>query len=249
MEAVLGWFANPIFGDGDYPVSLKIKHGALLPTFSPEEKLWVKTTADFFALSFGPNNLRLGRDMVQYGQTVTPDLRRVLGWIKHEYGDPRVLVAEGGWFSEASVGKEDTVAIYLMKRFINQVLQGKRRIWKSNQMKCRQCNEVSRKKKPFHLFLLCFLSQLSGLMVCRYLATLPGHWWMDLSGIMASLLGEAFSTLTSATQTEPGPPRPPLSTTGMLLLTMVSLEMKPPERWKTVSPVNFTGVLLTPLYR
>nr|XP_046261423.1 beta-klotho [Scatophagus argus] len=123
IEAVLGWFANPIFGDGDYPVSLKIKHGSLLPTFSPEEKLWVKKTADFFALSFGPNNLRLGRSLVQYGQTVSPDLRRILSWIKMEYGDPRVLVAEGGWFSEASVGKEDTVAIYLMKRFINQVLQ------------------------------------------------------------------------------------------------------------------------------
>ncbi|XP_035524645.1 beta-klotho [Morone saxatilis] len=126
IEAVLGWFANPIFGHGDYPVSLKIKHGALLPTFSPEEKLWVQTTADFFALSFGPNNLRLGRGLVHYGQTVTPDLRRILGWIKLEYGDPRVLVAEGGWFSEASEGKEDTVAIYLMKRFINQVLQAVR---------------------------------------------------------------------------------------------------------------------------
>lgn len=143
IEAVLGWFANPIFGDGDYPVSLKFKSGALLPTFSPEEKLWVKNTADFFALSFGPNNLRLGRGIVRYGQTVTPDLRRILGWIKHEYGDPRVLVAEGGWFSEASVGKEDTVAIYLMKRFINQVLQGMRRIRKSNQIKCRQCNECN----------------------------------------------------------------------------------------------------------
>ncbi|XP_068450472.1 beta-klotho [Clinocottus analis] len=123
IEAALGWFANPIFGDGDYPVSLKMKHGALLPTFSPEEKLWVQTTADFFALSFGPNNLRLGRGLVQYGQTVTPNLRRVLGWIKLEYGDPKVLVTEGSWFSEASVGKEDTLAIYLMKRFINQVLQ------------------------------------------------------------------------------------------------------------------------------
>ncbi|XP_042349686.1 beta-klotho [Plectropomus leopardus] len=123
VEAVLGWFASPIFGDGDYPVSLKIKHGALMPTFSHKEKLWVQKTADFFALSFGPNNLRLGRGLVQYGQTVTPDLRRLLGWIKLEYGDPKVLVTEGGWFSEASVGKEDTVAIYLMKRFINQVLQ------------------------------------------------------------------------------------------------------------------------------
>ncbi|XP_076595294.1 beta-klotho [Chaetodon auriga] len=123
IEAVLGWFANPIFGDGDYPVSLKTMHGALLPTFSPEEKLWVQTTADFFALSFGPNNFRLGKGLVQNGQTVSPDLRRLLGWIKLEYGDPLVLVAEGSWFSEANVEKEDTVAIYLMKKFINQVLQ------------------------------------------------------------------------------------------------------------------------------
>ncbi|KAM9741357.1 beta-klotho [Menidia menidia] len=123
MEAVLGWFASPIFGEGDYPVSLKMKHGDLLPTFTPEEKLWVRKTADFFALSFGPNNLRLSRNLVHYGQTVTPDLRRLLNWIKLEYGNPNVLVAEGGWFSEASVGREDTVVIYLMKSFINQVLQ------------------------------------------------------------------------------------------------------------------------------
>ncbi|XP_057707235.1 beta-klotho [Corythoichthys intestinalis] len=123
MEAVLGWFANPILGDGDYPASLKIKHGDLLPEFSTEEKLWVKNTSDFFALSFGLNNFRLGRNLPHFGQAVSPDLRRVLGWIKLEYGDLPVLVAEGGWFSEASVGREDTVAIYLMKRFINQVLQ------------------------------------------------------------------------------------------------------------------------------
>ncbi|XP_058506651.1 beta-klotho [Solea solea] len=123
IEAVLGWFANPIFGDGDYPVSLRTKHGALLPTFTPEEKLWVQKTADFFALSFGPNNFRLGRNLIQFGQSVTPDLRRILSWIKLEYGDPRVLVAEAGWFSEASIGTEDTVAIYLMKSFINQVLR------------------------------------------------------------------------------------------------------------------------------
>lgn len=126
MEAVVGWFANPIFGDGDYPASLSRQHGSLMPTFSPEEKLQVKNTADFFALSFGPNNLRLGQGLDRE-QTVTPDLRRVLGWIKHQYGDPSVLVAEGGWFSDASMGQEDTVSIYQMKLFINQVLQGKNR--------------------------------------------------------------------------------------------------------------------------
>uniref|UniRef100_A0A8C6U3A0 Klotho beta n=1 Tax=Neogobius melanostomus TaxID=47308 RepID=A0A8C6U3A0_9GOBI len=123
METVLGWFANPIFGDGEYPLSLKLKHGALLPSFTHEEKLWMRNTADFFALSFGPNNLRLGRTLAQYGQTVSPDLRRVLSWIKLEYGDPHVLVAEAGWFSDTSETTEDTVALYLMKRFINQVLQ------------------------------------------------------------------------------------------------------------------------------
>lgn len=125
MEAVLGWFASPIFGEGDYPVSLKSKHASLMPTFTPEEKLWVQKTADFFALSFGPNNFRLGGNLVHNGQTVTPDLRRLLSWIKLEYGNLSVLVAEGGWYSDASVGREDTVAIYTMKLFINQVLQGK----------------------------------------------------------------------------------------------------------------------------
>ncbi|XP_043984063.1 beta-klotho [Gambusia affinis] len=123
MEAILGWFADPIFGAGDYPVSLKIKYADLMPMFTPEEKLWVQKTADFFALSFGPNNFRLGQNLLHNGQSITPDLRRLLGWIKLEYGNLRVLVAEGGWFSDASVGREDTVAIYLMKSFINQVLQ------------------------------------------------------------------------------------------------------------------------------
>uniref|UniRef100_A0A3B5L824 Klotho beta n=1 Tax=Xiphophorus couchianus TaxID=32473 RepID=A0A3B5L824_9TELE len=123
MEAILGWFADPIFGAGDYPVSLKIKYADLMPRFTPEEKLWVQKTADFFALSFGPNNFRLGQNLLHNGQSITPDLRRLLGWIKLEYGNLRVLVAEGGWFSDASVGREDTVAIYLMKSFINQVLQ------------------------------------------------------------------------------------------------------------------------------
>ncbi|XP_010895756.2 beta-klotho [Esox lucius] len=123
IEAVLGWFANPIFGEGDYPASMKSTHKGLMPEFTPEEKLWVRGTADFFSLSFGPNNLRLGHILARYGQLVFPDLRRLLGWVRLEYGDLPVLVAEVGWFSDAAVETEDTIAVYLMKRFINQVLQ------------------------------------------------------------------------------------------------------------------------------
>lgn len=67
-------------------------------------------------------------------------------------------------------------------------------------------------------------------MEWRYLATLPGHCWMDLSGIKAILSGEACSTLTSVSQAEAGFPKPLLSTTDMLSLTMVFPEMKPLER-------------------
>ncbi|XP_061107942.1 beta-klotho [Conger conger] len=123
MEAVLGWFAEPIHGGGDYPASLKQQNPGLLPAFTEAEKLQVRGTADFFALSFGPNNIRLGRTLARYGQQVSLDLRQVLNWIKLEYGNPRVLITENGWFSDANVETEDTVAIYLMKKFINQVLQ------------------------------------------------------------------------------------------------------------------------------
>lgn len=124
VEVVIGWFAEPIHGDGDYPWSLRSSHPGLVPNFTSEEKLWVRNTADFFSLAFGPDSVRAGRILARFGQTGTLNLRKILGWIQKEYEDPPVLVAESSWFSDASVGVEDTVAIYLMKRFINQVLQG-----------------------------------------------------------------------------------------------------------------------------
>ncbi|XP_016421102.1 beta-klotho-like [Sinocyclocheilus rhinocerous] len=123
MEAVIGWFAEPIYGSGDYPESLKASHRGVIPEFSAQERLWMKGTADFFSLAFGRETQRVGQGLARFGQTVKLDLRSVLVWVQQTYGDPQVLVAESGWFSDASVGVEDTVAIYLMKRFIMQVMQ------------------------------------------------------------------------------------------------------------------------------
>ncbi|XP_055034345.2 beta-klotho [Misgurnus anguillicaudatus] len=123
MEAVIGWFAEPIHGSGDYPASLKASNRGVIPEFSLEERIWVKGTADFFSLAFGPETMRVVKGLAWFGQKVTPDLRSVLVWIQQEYDDPRVLVAESGWFSNASVGVDDTVAIYVLKTFIMQVLQ------------------------------------------------------------------------------------------------------------------------------
>ncbi|KAK1798631.1 hypothetical protein P4O66_006924 [Electrophorus voltai] len=123
MEAVIGWFAEPIHGGRDYPQSLRDSHQGLVPEFTPKEKLLGHRTADFFSLAFGPDTVQAMRGLAHPGLPVVLNMRKVLYWIKQEYGDPEVLVAESGWFSNASVGVDDTVNIYVMKRFINQVLQ------------------------------------------------------------------------------------------------------------------------------
>ena len=185
MELVLGWFADPIFRDGDYPASVKSQHGALLPMFTPEEKAWVQKTADFFALSFGPNNLRLSRSLIQYGKSISPNLRSILHWIKLEYGDPRILVAEGGWFSDVAVETEDTVAIYLMKRFINQVLQGES---KTGEVKMeKRLENRKRLRSTGKSYMAHSTFQPSRLTACRCLATPPGHWWTGLNGATATV--------------------------------------------------------------
>ncbi|KAH0616250.1 hypothetical protein JD844_027224 [Phrynosoma platyrhinos] len=123
MQKVLGWFARPIHGDGDYPEELKNELASVLPNFTNTEKNQIKGTADFFAFSFGPNNFRPPNKLPRMGQTFSLNLREVLNWIKLEYNNPRILIAENGWFSDGHVRTEDTTIIYLMKNFINEVLQ------------------------------------------------------------------------------------------------------------------------------
>ncbi|MGH0186040.1 UNVERIFIED_CONTAM: hypothetical protein FKN15_020076 [Acipenser sinensis] len=122
MEAVLGWFAAPIYGNGDYPAVLKNKSHGLIPFFTEDEKKHISGTADFFAFSFGPNNFRSA--LAKSGQQASLNMRQALNWIKLEYNKPRILIVETGWFTDHKVTTEDTTAIYLMKKFINQVLQG-----------------------------------------------------------------------------------------------------------------------------
>ncbi|XP_023558577.1 beta-klotho isoform X2 [Octodon degus] len=123
VAAVLGWFAGPVHGRGDYPAGLREELRAALPRFSAAEHQQVRGTADFFALSFGPNNFKPPSTVPKMGQNVSLSLRQVLNWIKLEYGNPRILIAENGWFTDSHVATEDTTAIYMMKNFLNQVLQ------------------------------------------------------------------------------------------------------------------------------
>ena len=62
LQFMLGWFAHPIFVDGDYPATLKTQidqkrkdcsHSApaVLPVFTAEESQRIRGTADFFGLN------------------------------------------------------------------------------------------------------------------------------------------------------------------------------------------------------
>ncbi|KAL8287575.1 hypothetical protein RQP46_003433 [Phenoliferia psychrophenolica] len=46
----IGIFAQPVYGDGDYPDSVKETLGSMLPALSEEDKSYIKGSADFFAL-------------------------------------------------------------------------------------------------------------------------------------------------------------------------------------------------------
>ncbi|XP_043918017.1 cytosolic beta-glucosidase-like [Protopterus annectens] len=62
LEFMLGWFANPVFLDGDYPAVMKSRiqnlsksqglSSSRLPEFTEDEKRMIKGTADFFALNY-----------------------------------------------------------------------------------------------------------------------------------------------------------------------------------------------------
>ncbi|XP_046546595.1 lactase-phlorizin hydrolase-like [Haliotis rubra] len=61
MHMFLGWFANPVYGNGDYPDVMKRRIAAVsaaqgltqsrLPAFTEEQKAFIKGTYDFFGLN------------------------------------------------------------------------------------------------------------------------------------------------------------------------------------------------------
>lgn len=98
LDHVLGWFARPLFTDGDYPPCMKSRLGSRLPSFTPEESEQVKGTADFFALSHGAAlSFHLINDSLKFGQQEDLDLRMLLYWVNAEYDNPPIFVVQSGW--------------------------------------------------------------------------------------------------------------------------------------------------------
>ncbi|XP_072253761.1 lactase/phlorizin hydrolase-like [Leuresthes tenuis] len=153
LQFQLGWFAHPIFKNGDYPDAMKWQvrqkcelqgqSDSRLPSFTEEEKNFIKGTADVFCLNhhttkivshitgpLSPESYQhdwdfLEEELIELPTTtlakqraVSWGMRRLLNWIKEEYGDPDIYITENG----AAV-MYDTDRVFHYKTYIDEALK------------------------------------------------------------------------------------------------------------------------------
>lgn len=159
LQFQLGWFAHPIFKNGDYPDAMKWQVGnkselqrlseSRLPSFTEEEKNFIRGTADMFCvnhyttkvarhatLRLSPKSYEYDRDFseaeesdsqstaIDKQRAVAWGLRRLLNWIKEEYGDPNVYVTENGVATEPKTTWDDSARVFYYKTYIDEALKG-----------------------------------------------------------------------------------------------------------------------------
>ncbi|XP_075334602.1 lactase/phlorizin hydrolase-like [Odontesthes bonariensis] len=153
LQFQLGWFAHPIFKNGDYPDAMKWQvrqkcelqgqSNSRLPSFTEEEKNFIKGTADVFCLNHHTTKIvshitgLLSSESYQHDwdfseeelidlpatslpnqKAVSWGMRRLLNWIKEEYGDPDIYITENG----AAV-VYDTDRVFHYKTYIDEALK------------------------------------------------------------------------------------------------------------------------------
>ncbi|KAM3608026.1 uncharacterized protein V6R79_017957 [Siganus canaliculatus] len=158
LQFKLGWFAHPIFRNGDYPEAMKWQIGnkselqglseTRLPSFTEEEKIFIKGTADVFCINhyttkiakyatlwLTPHSYEYDKDLSEAEEEDSPvteisgqravawGLRRLLNWIKEEYGDPLIYITENGVTTNSKTTWDDSVRVFYYKSYINEALK------------------------------------------------------------------------------------------------------------------------------
>ncbi|TKS67586.1 Lactase-phlorizin hydrolase [Collichthys lucidus] len=153
-----GWFAHPIFKNGDYPDAMKWQVGnkselqglpeTRLPSFTEEEKNLIKGTADMFCINhyttkivshltarLTPPSFKYDMDVSEAEEADSPTtvisnqravawgLRRLLNWIKEEYGDPEIYVTENGVATDIKTTWDDSTRVFYYKTYIDEALK------------------------------------------------------------------------------------------------------------------------------
>ncbi|NWI84755.1 LPH hydrolase, partial [Pitta sordida] len=158
LQFLVGWFAHPIFKNGDYPDAMKWKVGnrselqglpsSRLPVFTAEEREYIRGTADVFYFNTYTSRIvthsttQLKPLSYEYDQEVLTSvdiswpssaisghrpvawgLRRLLNWIKEEYGNPPIYVIENGVAIKTKSDVDDSARIFYYKTYIDEALK------------------------------------------------------------------------------------------------------------------------------
>ncbi|XP_063174479.1 lactase/phlorizin hydrolase isoform X1 [Candoia aspera] len=153
-----GWFAHPIFKNGDYPDAMKWVVGnrtelqklpaSRLPVFTEEEKKYIRGTADVFCLNHYTTNIikhkttklkpfsyESDQEQVLERNPSWPTtalanmravpwgLRRLLNWIKEEYGNPPIYITENGVGIKTKSDVDDNKRNFYYKSYIDEALK------------------------------------------------------------------------------------------------------------------------------
>jgi beta-galactosidase len=126
LDFYIGWFADPIFGPGDYPATMRERVGERLPRFTDTEKASLKGSSDFFGLNTyttmfaaeakegdGPQDVH-GNGGISEDQNVTLSVdpqwqrtdyhwavvpwgcRKLLEYLDRRYRHPPIIITENG---------------------------------------------------------------------------------------------------------------------------------------------------------
>ncbi|KAH0621363.1 hypothetical protein JD844_022550 [Phrynosoma platyrhinos] len=158
LQFMGGWFAHPIFKNGDYPDAMKWKVGnrselqklpsSRLPVFTEEERQYIRGTADVFCLNYytakiikhkttklRPYSYQDDQESLLETDPSWPTsamdnmravpwgLRRLLNWIKEEYGNPPIYITENGVGLKSKSEVDDTSRIFFYKTHIDEILK------------------------------------------------------------------------------------------------------------------------------
>uniref|UniRef100_A0A8C3KAE9 beta-glucosidase n=1 Tax=Calidris pygmaea TaxID=425635 RepID=A0A8C3KAE9_9CHAR len=158
LQFLVGWFAHPVFKNGDYPEVMKWKVGnrselqnlpsSRLPVFTAEERDYIRGTADVFFFNTYTSKIvthattRLSPISYEYDQEVLTKvdsswpssavtghravawgLRRLLNWIKEEYGNPPIYIIENGVGLATKSSIDDNTRIFYYKTYIDEALK------------------------------------------------------------------------------------------------------------------------------
>ncbi|XP_063069542.1 lactase/phlorizin hydrolase-like [Engraulis encrasicolus] len=158
LQFQLGWFAHPIFKNGDYPDAMKWQVGnkselqgleqSRLPIFTDEEKASIQGSADCFCINayttkvvrhettrLTPPSYETDQDLAKEEEedsqpsalkdqrAVAFGLRRLLNWIKEEYGNPLVYITENGVATDPDTTVDDTDRVFFYKTYIDEALK------------------------------------------------------------------------------------------------------------------------------